>query len=332
MAKLAAVNRALKVLLLLLLVPLTALGTNTYNILDQGATSINKVTITAPATGATLTILDGKTFTASNTLNLAGTDGTTMTFPATSATIARIDAANTFVGTQTYSGQINGNGAGVNYLSGTTAFGGAVTPATTVDVRGEISIGYNVNYGARFYNQDRSNWSFIGDHIATGSATANLVLGSGGGTALTIGHDKSSTFAGALLAPSLATSSAATTGTLCWTTSTGNINVDTTTTCLLSARMYKERIKDLEPALAKVMELRPVVYHLKKQYNPTKLGEQVGFIADEVQKVDSRFVSDDVHSVRYQQMVALLTKAMQEQQVQIKQLQQQVQKLSGAGK
>ena len=70
------------------------------------ATSINKVALTAPATASTLTIADGKTLTASNTLILAGTDSTTMTFPATSATIARTDAANTFTGTQTFSGNM----------------------------------------------------------------------------------------------------------------------------------------------------------------------------------------------------------------------------------
>lgn len=43
------------------------------------ATSINKVAITAPATSATLTIADGKTLTASNTLTFAGTDGKTLT-------------------------------------------------------------------------------------------------------------------------------------------------------------------------------------------------------------------------------------------------------------
>lgn len=65
------------------------------------ATSVNKLTITAPASSATLTIADGKTLTVSNTLTLAGTNGTTLTFPSTSATIARTDAANTFTGVQT---------------------------------------------------------------------------------------------------------------------------------------------------------------------------------------------------------------------------------------
>lgn len=55
------------------------------------ATSINKVTLTAPATGSTLTIADGKTLTASNTLTLAGTDSTTMTFPPASASVGYLN-------------------------------------------------------------------------------------------------------------------------------------------------------------------------------------------------------------------------------------------------
>lgn len=44
------------------------------------ATSINKVTLTAPATGSTLTIANGKTLTASNTLTFTGTDGSSVAF------------------------------------------------------------------------------------------------------------------------------------------------------------------------------------------------------------------------------------------------------------
>ena len=46
------------------------------------ATSINKVAITAPATGSTLTIADGKTFTVSNTLTFTGTDASSVAFGA----------------------------------------------------------------------------------------------------------------------------------------------------------------------------------------------------------------------------------------------------------
>ena len=69
---------------------------------------INNVTITQPASSATLTIAntktatfsnsltfagtDGKTMTFSNSLTLAGTDGTVMTFPGTSDTVATLTA------------------------------------------------------------------------------------------------------------------------------------------------------------------------------------------------------------------------------------------------
>ena len=74
----------------------TFTGTQTVGALV--ATTVNGNTVTA-GTGV-LTLAAGKTLTASNTLTLAGTDSTTMTFPTTSATIARTDAGNTFTGTQ----------------------------------------------------------------------------------------------------------------------------------------------------------------------------------------------------------------------------------------
>jgi hypothetical protein len=42
------------------------------------ATSINKMAITAPATSSTMAVADGKTFTASNTVTLTATDGSTL--------------------------------------------------------------------------------------------------------------------------------------------------------------------------------------------------------------------------------------------------------------
>ena len=71
------------------------------------AGTINKVTITAPASSSTLTIANGKTLTAnstltlagtdsktltvSNSLTLAGTDSTTMTFPPASASVGYLN-------------------------------------------------------------------------------------------------------------------------------------------------------------------------------------------------------------------------------------------------
>jgi hypothetical protein len=65
------------------------------------ATSVNKVTITAPATGSTLTVADGKTFTASNTLTFQGTDGSTITFGA-GGSVAFLAANNAFSGANTF--------------------------------------------------------------------------------------------------------------------------------------------------------------------------------------------------------------------------------------
>lgn len=83
-----------------------ATGTGTPYV-TSGVYSINKVTLTQPATGSTLTILDGKTFgvnnsltfagtdgktlTLSNSLTFAGTDSTTMTFPPASAKVGYLN-------------------------------------------------------------------------------------------------------------------------------------------------------------------------------------------------------------------------------------------------
>jgi hypothetical protein len=113
------------------------------------ATSVNNVAITTPGSPATFTLGAGKTFTVNHSLTLAGTDFTTMTFPSTSASIARTDAAQTFTGTQTFSGPIVGgaqalSGAGaVNITQLTTKFtstatGNALTLADGVE--GQIKV------------------------------------------------------------------------------------------------------------------------------------------------------------------------------------------------
>lgn len=85
------------------------------------ATSLNGNTFT---TGTyTLTGTAAKVFTFQNTLTMAGTDGTTMTFPATSATIARTDVFNTFTTAndtaQTFSGGSTTGSGTTSFVSGT---------------------------------------------------------------------------------------------------------------------------------------------------------------------------------------------------------------------
>jgi hypothetical protein len=95
-------------------------GGNTVKIIGPGAfaivTCISLTGTTAASWQATYfadIVVSGKVLTLNNSLTLAGTDGTTMTFPTTSASVARTDAANTFTGTQTVGAlvatTINGN-------------------------------------------------------------------------------------------------------------------------------------------------------------------------------------------------------------------------------
>jgi Pectate lyase superfamily protein len=75
---------------------------NSANTISYVSTGSSFQTINQFA-GPSLTV-NGKTLAVNNSITLAGTDSTTMTFPSTSATIARTDAAQSFTGTQTFSG------------------------------------------------------------------------------------------------------------------------------------------------------------------------------------------------------------------------------------
>jgi hypothetical protein len=99
------------------------------------ATSVNKVALTAPATGSTLTIADGKTLTASNTLTLAGTDSTTMTFPPASSKIGYLNIPPAGTKTSSYTlatGDIGeyvqvGSGGSITIPNATFAEGDAIS-------------------------------------------------------------------------------------------------------------------------------------------------------------------------------------------------------------
>lgn len=67
-----------------------------------------------------ITVVSGKTLTIDNTLELAGTDGTKFTFPATTGTVGTLEAAQTVSGNKTFSGTLNITGTG--QING-TAFG-----------------------------------------------------------------------------------------------------------------------------------------------------------------------------------------------------------------
>jgi hypothetical protein len=101
-------------------------------------TNAKTLTVSDSTTLATsaITLGNGKVLTLSNTLTLSGTDSTTMTFPTTSATIARTDAAQTFTGVQTFSTPI---AVGSVATMTATVGGGVPTPPnnTTTFLRGD---------------------------------------------------------------------------------------------------------------------------------------------------------------------------------------------------
>jgi hypothetical protein len=117
------------------------------------ATTINKVALTAPTTGSTLTIADGKTLTASNTLTFTGTDSSSVAF-GTGGTVAYTDVATlsslTSIGTistGTWQGTaIAGayGGTGVANTGKTITLGGNLTTsgahATTLTTTGTTGV------------------------------------------------------------------------------------------------------------------------------------------------------------------------------------------------
>jgi len=168
-------------------------------------TSINKVTITAPASGSTLTIADGKTLTVNNSLTLAGTDGRTMTFPSTNATIARTDAAQTFTGTQTFSSDIKvssltvGRGGGASLTNTAVGYGSLSANTTGYSNTAVGFASLNVNLGGNLntavgYNSLNANTTGVANTavgysalFAHESGIYNIAIGSAAGDELVDG-------------------------------------------------------------------------------------------------------------------------------------------------
>lgn len=105
------------------------------------ATSINKVAITAPATGSTLTIADGKTLTASNTLTFTGTDASSVAF-GSGGTVA-YTANNLSVFAATTSAQLAGV---ISDETGSGSLVFATSPSLTTPTLG-VASATSINFG-----------------------------------------------------------------------------------------------------------------------------------------------------------------------------------------
>lgn len=135
--------------------------------------------------------------------------------------------------------------------------------------------------------------------------------------------------------PNLASSSSATTGTVCWTTG-GNLTVDTTLACLSSDKRLKKNIIPFTNGLKEVLAFKPYSYDLK--FDPKHEGRQVGLMAQDVEKIDPRLVSlydtgpdkGQPEGVRYMQLTAVLVQAIKEQQAEIAALTKEVARLKNS--
>lgn len=153
------------------------------------ATTINKVTITAPATASTLTIADGKTLTASNTLTFTGTDTSSVAFGGGGTVVYTSNNLSVFAATT--SAQL----AGIisdETGSGSLVFGTSPTIATPAITSG-LTISGNVSAAA---------WATTGISSKISSATYTDTSSSGTVATQTTIHS--------ILAPSLDSTSATT--------------------------------------------------------------------------------------------------------------------------
>ena len=148
------------------------------------ATTINKVTLTAPATGSTITVADGKTLTASNTLTFTGTDSSSVAFGAGGTVLYTSNLGTnvgTFLATPSSANLISavtdetGTGSLVfgtsptittSLIAGSSTFSLLNDTATTVNFAGGASTALNIGNAS-------GNATFAGNVIVTGDLTVN---------------------------------------------------------------------------------------------------------------------------------------------------------------
>lgn len=211
----------------------------------------------------------------------------------------------------------SGDSFGLIGFVGATA---ANTFASTSGAAGGAFVAGNATENWSATNQGSQLKFFVTPNTTAAISLAMVLQNSGG---LTIGG---STDPGAgslqvnaqIFAPSITTSSAAQTGTVCWTTGTGKFTVDTTVGCLTSIMGAKKIIDRLSPteALNITTKLDPFSFRYKSGFGDGGKYEQFGFGAEEVALVDERLVGRDpngtLQGVRYQELTAVLAGAIQQ--------------------
>jgi hypothetical protein len=290
-------------------------------------TAVNKVTITEPASSATLTISNGGSLITSggHSLTLTTSASTNVTLPA-SGTLA------TLAGTETFTNKT------------------LTSPTFTAPVLGTPSSGTLTNCTG-LPNAGLVNSTISG--IALGSNLATLTIGTGlsgtsynGSTGITIANTGVTSIvagtgisiSGGTGAVTVTNSSVVGTGTNLQINSlgvgtagsgtAGEIRATNQITAYYSDDRLKTRTGNIQNALEKVLSLDGFHYHANQTavelgYNASK--EEVGLSAQQVQAVLPEVVVpapiDDTYlTIQYERVIPLLVEAIKEQQKQIEEL------------
>jgi hypothetical protein len=315
---------------------------NVFTIIDDGDSSkevVFQVSGLTAATTRTLTVPD-----ASGTLALTTTPGTSGTdvnwstagrlnIPdaSTSARGLITTGSQTFSGSKSFSGNVSFNASSFVYR--TTNGGSNISSPIMLDIDGSAStsgsqaVAFESANGVIFTVANGSRRIARGAMKITnavntaGSETGDLSFytkASGAAIAERFRIDS----AGKLFVTSGLAASSGTPDALCMDTSTFEITHNTgTATCTVSSERFKHNIETYEDdALTLVNKLRTVSY----MYNNTTV-PRIGFIAEDVEKIDTRLMfyeADGVtpRGVRYEDIVPVLAKAVQELDLKIEPL------------
>jgi len=295
---------------------ITGLGTGVATFLaTPSATNLNSA-----LTGGTLAYLgSAQIFTAVQTINLNA---------------ASLPAGP--VGTALQVGQAN---AGVNYFV-QDAFGSlnalysrranGTNASKTALLTNDIILDIIANgYGATAYSaasavvvfQATENWS----DTAQGSQVLMQVTPNGTATRATVASFTGSTFSlpGSiqLNVAAMTQTAAAQSGTVCYNSGTGAVTYDGSLGCLTSLEETKEIHGPILGALDTVAALRTFWFSPINRPKGSDLNEQPGFGAHQVESVDRRLVgygeNGELRGVRYMEMTAVLTAAIQELKIEV---------------
>jgi hypothetical protein len=177
--------------------------------------------------------------------------------------------------------------------NGNTAIGGGALGANSTG-GGNIAIGYEAGFNHT-----------VGDN-------SNMDIGTLGvsGDSNTIRIGDPAVYGRAFIAGIYGATSAS--GSPVYINSSGQLGTVT------SSARFKDNIADMEDASAKLMQLRPVTFVYKPQFDDGSQLKQYGLVAEEVEKVDpglvARSADGEVQTVRYQFLAPMLLNEYQKQQ------------------